>query len=425
MKKQILTFSVVIILFSLFSNAVNAQFTISGELRPRVEFRNGYKKLSDTDNNFAAFISQRSRMILAYKNEKITTKLSFQDVRVWGDETFKTDVAGINLHEAWAEIPLCDSSSVKIGKQELIYDNERLLSNTNWQQLGFTHNAIVFKYKSNGLNIHLGGAFNQSAENVFGTDYTTNIDNYKSLTFLWVSDKLTDELKISALAIADAYQKTNTTNTMYLRGTYGCSVEYAVDKKYGIALRGFYQNGELSTGQEVSAYYGKVDFNYYLTSKLNVIAGMEYISGTDATDSANKKSNVFSTLYGSGHKFNGNMDYFTNMPKDTKGEGLINPYLSLNYKLSDKSMLIADIHYFMLQNNYVFNTKTVDKGLGEEIDLSIKHDFSNGVNLLAGISVLQGTKTLSYITGGNYHKIASWAFVMLTVKPTFFISEKK
>jgi hypothetical protein len=425
MKKHILSFSLVFTLLGLFSNNISAQFSISGEFRPRAEFRNGYKKLADTDNNFAAFISQRSRLALSFKNEKITTKLSFQDVRVWGDETFKTDVAGINLYEAWVEMPICDSLSMKFGKQELIYDNERFLSNTNWQQLGYTHNAIVFKYKSNGLAVHLGGAFNQSTENYFGTDYSPNIDNYKSLTYLWASDKLTDEIKISVLAIADGYQKTGTTNTMYLRGTYGCSAEYAVDKKYGIVLRGFYQNGKLATGQEVAAYYGKADINYFVTPKLNLIVGAEYISGTDATDTANKKSNVFNTLYGTGHKFNGNMDYFTNMPKDTKGAGLINPYLSVNFKLSEKSMLIADFHYFMLQNKYIFNNKTIDKGLGEEIDLSIKHDFSNEVSLLTGISALQGTESLSYITGGNYHKIATWAFAMLTVKPTFFKSEKK
>ncbi len=425
MKKQLLSFVITIFFGVMVSNSVFAQFSISGEFRTRAEYRNGYKKLTDTDNNYAAFISQRSRLAIAFKNEKIKTNLSFQDVRVWGDETFKTDAVGVNLYEAWIEMPICDSLLVKFGKQELIYDNERLLSNTNWNQLGFTHDAIVLKFKTNGLNIHLGGAFNQSAENVFGTDYTKNVDNYKSLTYLWISKKLSDNFKISALGIADAYQKAGTLNTMYLRGTYGCTAEYAVDKKYGISLRGFYQNGKLSTGQKVAAYYGKADINYYVTPKINLILGTEYISGTDASDTVNKKSNVFSTLYGTGHKFNGNMDYFTNMPKDTKGAGLVNPYLSVNIKLSDKTMLIADLHYFMLQNNYIFNNKTIGKALGEEIDLSIKQNFSNEVSLLAGVSALQGTESLSYICGGNYHTISTWAYVMLTVKPTFFKTDKK
>lgn len=425
MKKQLLSNSIVMVLFLVLSGSVSAQFSLSGEFRPRFEFRDGYKKLSDTDNDFAAFVSQRTRLTLNYKTEKIATKLSFQDVRVWGDETFKTDAVGVNIYEAWVEMPVCDSMSIKFGKQELIYDNERFLSNTNWQQLAFTHNALVFKYKSNGLGIHLGGAYNQSTENLFGTDYTPNIDNYKTMTYLWVSDKITDNLNVSALAISDGYQKTGTSNTIYLRGTYGCNVEYVENKKYGIALRGFFQNGKLSTGQDISAYYGKLDLNYFVTPKLNVIAGMEYISGTDASDTANKKSNVFSTLYGTGHKFNGNMDYFTNMPKDTKGAGLVNPYLMFNYKLTDKATLIVDFHYFMLQNNYIFNTKTIDNAIGEEIDLALKYEFTNDVSLLAGISALQGTESLSFINGGNYNKIATWAFAMLTVKPTFFKSEKK
>lgn len=425
MKKNLISFLLTLFLCAISSNNLFAQFTISGEIRPRAEFRNGYKKLTDTDNNFAAFISQRSRLALFYKNEKITTKLSLQDIRVWGDEKINTDIAGTALYEAWAELPVCDNLFIKLGKQELAYDNERFLSAGSWPQVGLTHNAVVFKYKSREVAAHLGGGFNQTSENILGTDYSLYPGNYKSLTYLWLSDKFSDKFKVSALAIADGFQKAETTNTIYLRGTYGFNAEYATDNEYGIALRCFYQSGKLATGQEVSAYYGKADVNYFATPDLNLIVGIEYISGNDATDQRNKVSNVFCTLYGASHKYNGNMDYFTNMTDDTKGAGLVNPYLSLNYKLSNKSSMVADFHYFRLQNNYIVASKTIDKGLGQEIDLSFSHTFSKEVSLLAGVSALQGTESLSYLKGGNYHKIATWAFAMLTVKPTFFESGGK
>ena len=62
-----------------------AQLTISGELRPRAEYRNGYKTLTPNDVDAALFVSQRTRLNTKYITDDYTFFLSFQDVRVWGD----------------------------------------------------------------------------------------------------------------------------------------------------------------------------------------------------------------------------------------------------------------------------------------------------------------------------------------------------
>jgi hypothetical protein len=418
--KTLLTIAVLILL----SLSGYSQFTLSAELRPRGEFRKGYKVLPDENSEPAIFISQRSRINLGFKNEKIKAKISLQDVRVWGDETFKTDIPGFNLYEAWAEIPLCDSFSLKAGRQEFVYDNERLLSKSNWTQLGVTHNAALFSYKKNGLQVDLAGAFNQTGENIFGTDYSFLNNNYKTLDFLWISKKINEHFKFSLLGIADGYQKENTTNTTYIRGTFGGIIEHSKNEDFSIALRGFYQTGRLQTGQQIAAYYGSADISHTIHEKYTVIAGVEYISGTDATDTANRKSNVFSTLYGSGHKFNGNLDYFTNMPKDTKGAGLINPYLDFLIKFGEKSKIRADFHYFFLQNNYLINGDPVKKALGIEADLSYSYDISKDASVMAGFSVMNPTPQMEIFSGGDSNYYGTWGFVMLTVKPTFFNSDK-
>ena len=424
MKRKSIQFILTIVLI-IISAASYSQITIQGELRPRFEYRDGYKRLPDTSTYFAAFVSQRSRIYFNYKSEKITTKISLQDVRVWGDESMKSDVPGVALYEAWAELPIYDSISLKLGKQEISYDNERLFSASNWTQMGSTHNAAMLKYSKKGLQIDFTGAFNQSTENTFGTSYTAYPSNYKTLNILWISKKINDNIKASVLGVADGYQRANTKSTVYLRGTYGGIFEYAKPNKFSATVRGFYQDGRLQTGQQISAYYLNADITYALMSKFTIWAGMQYVSGNDATDKNNKISNAFNTLYGSGHKFSGNMEYFSSISSATKGAGLIDPYLNLIYNFNNKASFRLDMHYFMMQNNYVVNTLVTDKHLGEEADLAFSYNFNSEVSLMTGFSMISATKSMEVMVGGNSMYPGAWGFVMLTIKPTFFNSEKK
>jgi hypothetical protein len=406
----------------LLSASAFSQSTISGEIRPRFEFRDGYKKQPDFKSSAAYFMSQRSRLSGKYVSKNASVKLTIQDVRVWGDEKLKTDVPGLGIYEAWAEIPLCDSFSMKAGRQELKYDNERLICASNWQQGGSTHDALTLRYKTNRIWVELVSAFNQTSDaTLAGTDYSKGSGNYKTLNILWINKKVKD-FSLSILGIADGFQKTKTATTLYIRGTSGLTAQYKNDK-IEAALRGYYQLGSDTIGKEISAYFGSADFIYKL-KKLSITAGCEYISGNNAAVTNTNENHAFSTLYGSGHTFNGNMDYFTDIPKDTKGAGLINPFLFFVYKCCDKCSLRLDFHHFLLQNSYLTNSngtwKYIDSNLGTEADFSVKYEISKDVNINFGYSAMIAQPSMEYISGGESRKIGSWGFVMLSVKPTFF-----
>ena len=53
-----------------------AQFKISGEIRPRMEYRHGYKKLADSLADNALFIDQRTRLNFDYKQERLAFRVS-------------------------------------------------------------------------------------------------------------------------------------------------------------------------------------------------------------------------------------------------------------------------------------------------------------------------------------------------------------
>ena len=165
------------------------QLTISGQLRTRTEFRDGLGTLILKNNSPSFFTSQRSRLTFNYKTSRVIFQTSLQDVRVWGQDAStisNADGNKLGVHEAWAEIifsnkkdtSLHNSSvdyfAVKIGRQELMYDDSRLLGNLDWLQQARHHDAIVLKFLNKGWQADLGAAFNQNTDafNYNGTYYT-------------------------------------------------------------------------------------------------------------------------------------------------------------------------------------------------------------------------------------------------------------
>jgi len=69
--------------FILICNSLFAQFILSTEYRPRFEFRDGFKLLPPEYGQTPSFlVSQRTRLNVGFKWNRINTYLSLQDVRI-------------------------------------------------------------------------------------------------------------------------------------------------------------------------------------------------------------------------------------------------------------------------------------------------------------------------------------------------------
>ena len=295
------TIALILLLSSCFSSfKATAQLSLAGQLRTRGELRDGYGTLEPTGNKNAAFIAQRTRLIFNYNSSKLIFHTAIQDIRLWGQDasTFSSaDGNKLGLHEAWAEIILSnkkdtsfkqspfDYFAIKVGRQELVYDDERLLGNLDWVQQGRRHDAIVLKMIEKGWQLDLGGAFNQNTDaiNYNGTYYTpanvpatvrdskgnvantpagfiplvnaagissktgnpvfvnppgTNALNqdYKALQYLYVAKKI-DQTKISGIFLADQFGKYILDSVKNVSGT---DVGYVYGKHFnqsGVNLR--------------------------------------------------------------------------------------------------------------------------------------------------------------------------------------------
>lgn len=118
----------------LLSLPTFAQFTLDGEIRPRFEYRNGFKNVLDSTQSPAAFVDQRTRLNFGYKTDGYIFKITVQDIRVWGSQPQTVGTAAqqnnsgayIAVHEAWAEALLNEKWSLKFGRQEIVYDDHRI-----------------------------------------------------------------------------------------------------------------------------------------------------------------------------------------------------------------------------------------------------------------------------------------------------------
>ena len=117
LKFRVLTIS----FFGILSvSQLKAQFQLSGEFRPRTEYRHGYKSMFTEDDKAAFFTSQRTRINAAYSLDKLKLGLSLQDIRVWGDVPQQNNTSNqVMLSQGWAEYLFTKQFSMKIGRQEL------------------------------------------------------------------------------------------------------------------------------------------------------------------------------------------------------------------------------------------------------------------------------------------------------------------
>ncbi len=403
------------ILITFFVSPIYAQLSLCGEIRPRGEYRQGYRIMPQPEDNPAALISQRTRLTLGFGADKVTTHISLQDVRIWGQERTLTHEPSLDLHEAWAKLSLNENLSVKAGRQVFQYDNQRFFAVNDWSQVAQKHDGVVVQYLRNGNELHVGATFNQSAERLAGTQYY--LRNYKTLNYIWYNTGLTSALDLSVLAIADGYEHPENPRLLYMRGTWSAYFN-CQSGALSISANPALQHGKTPYGQDIAAWYFSLEASMAAFSTLTTTLGFELLSGNDYQNPGSTYQ-AFDPAYGAGHTVHGFMDYFTDIPTHTKGAGLVNPYLKNKLFLNENLVFDADLHLFYLQNNYVHEGGVINKYLGTETDLTLSYSFNPFIQISVGYSIMFGSKSMEIIHGGNKDEFAHWGFMMLRVTPVF------
>jgi len=412
--------SVCISVFLISATNLHAQFTVDAQYRNRFNFSDGYGKLAAEGSTPAALITQRTRLSIGYETDLLKIKLTPQDVRVWGDEQLSTstgvfgDNSSLELFEAFFELKTGKSGWLSVGRQQLVYDGQRILAARNWNQTGIAYDVVLYKWNPKGWNVHIGSSWNSTAENTSDNFYDPA--RIKSLNFIWAKHKLSANWDFSLTHVASGVTKSATENKLYFRQTTGIYSTYKSDK-WNIWGNIYYQFGKNQAGIKVSAVLIDAEGSYK-AGKLSSGIGLSYLSGNSKTGTELETDHLFNILYGARHQYFGFIDYFRDFSSQTKQGGLADYYFFLDLKFSKKTSLRNTGHYFRLaQTN---PTTPDDKNLGYENDLIVKHQFTTWGALESGYMFFLPTSSLEVIQGVSNHKFSQFFYLQLTITPTLF-----
>ena len=422
MKKLLLL--LVVLIGSLLPNTIMAQLKFTGEMRPRTEYRNGLKTLLNSEDDAALFTSQRTRLNLNYTDAKFKVGLSLQDVRTWGDvkQLNMSDKNQLMLHEAWGELLFTENFSLKVGRQELVYDDSRILGNVGWAQQARSHDLALLKFKTDDIGqLHIGLAYNNDMEVLKDQLYTTS---YKSMQFAWYNRKY-DNFNFSLLFLNNGLQRLDIDDLKtYYSQTLGTHMNYKKDK-LGLTGSAYLQTGKDASDRDLNAYLVSLGANYALSSNFKGNIGFEIQSGTDSNEqNANFDNKSFTPLFGTNHKFNGHMDYFyvgNHVGANGKVDavGLVDAFIGASYA-KDKISFGATLHRFATQADLLAAGEKQDNYLGTELDLSFGYKYSKSVTFKMGYSQMFASDSMEVLKGVNdAEKAACWGWMMLVFKPNF------
>jgi len=407
---------------ALASLGMTAQVSITGEFRPRTEYRNGFGNLKTSSQEVGFGTSLRSRLNVGYKGEGFSTYISLQDVTVFGENRqLKTEDANNSfaIFEAWANIELGKNYTTKIGRQMISYDDQRIMGAVGWAQQARTHDAFLIKHKSDALTFDIGLAYNQDYSHPTGfvstgnTYNTTGFFSYKTMQYLWANKKW-DNFSASALILNNGFQKITggQGDGTYDLTTYGTHIKTNI-AGVGLTINAYGQSGKNPGGAKIkSAYLASIDGTLKISDVVTLGAGFETISGNDLTSTNNS---AFFPIFGTNHKFNGFMDYFY-VGNHAYSQGLNDIHISSVFKLNKKTTLLAKALNFSTSENLASG----ETKLGTEIDLVLTYKLKPAVTFQVGYSQMFESAGMKELKGINVPQDnQNWAWAQITIKPKF------
>lgn len=355
-----------------------AQQTVkfNAQIRPRLEIDN---RDFNSNNDASTYTLIRSRFgVTLTPVENISGYFQVQDSRTFGEEISTTaNMKNIDLHQAYLKLDNMFSFplDLKVGRFELVYNNERLIGNSNWGNTGRSFDGAILTFNSEKVKtdfftikeIEKNAVGDTNDQNMFGAFFDLKIfQNYQiQPIFIWQRYVPTTNLN-------------RFTTGTYIKGSLG---NLTHEEEF------YYQFGKIKSSKEydISAYMlaGNFSYNFNLPSKPFLGIGIDYLSGDNVVDNEYK---VFNSIYGTGHKFYGFMDYFTNLPLDTYNLGLSDLYFKGGLNLSNELKASLFFHIFNSAENYKLKNGSTTKSFGNELDFLFNYNYSKVITFESGLS---------------------------------------
>ncbi|MEB3074093.1 alginate export family protein [Capnocytophaga gingivalis] len=416
-------------------NTPENSFTLSAQLRPRFEYRNGaYIPLQEGEKP-AILINNRTRLNFDYHHgDQLQLFVSLQNVNIWGQAPqvqLNDRTGGLSVFEAYAALPIYEDLNIKIGRQMIVLDEDRIFGSLDWHPAGRAHDAVNINWKNDKLTLRSFFAFNQNYFDGNASSVNGNVNNPKGQYF-YIAPGTQPYQHLEAVhahydfaptqglsfLVANLGQRNSSNNDIdYNMQTIGFHYRGKSDAlRYG--AEAYLQTGKSAAGKDKEAFLLAALVGYQFTPAFSATLGLDYLSGNDANDPT--KDKAFNPFSGTNHKFYGFMDHFYVLPNSPK-VGLLNPYLNLNLKTSDKGSLSFTGHYFRSAGKIAGTQDNKTRHLGVEGDLVYTHKIQQYVSLQAGYSLFVPSSSYNDLRGlHNVRKQQDWLWCSLNINPKLF-----
>jgi len=423
--------------FLFVGTAQAVDFKFGGELRPRVELAD--QSVGAKKNQKNTFTTQRTRINMrAIVNKDVSGFIQIQDVRTWGGSSPTTappsltqtgtsvSASGLDIHQAYIDLKNIQDTgvSLKLGRQEMVFDEHRLIGNIGWIQQAQTFDAArgsialgdgvdftAFFARTVAIDTHptLKNTINNAAtfESSFsGARLTYNLGGKDRITpYFYYA------LNPSRTGAANAAGTTNTIPNVADNIKYAGAYFLKHIGGFRVRIDGAYEFGNVNNATSINAYMATVAVgtNLDIASGANLTLWYDYLSGDDNPNDLTV--HTFTTPYATNHAYYGHMDKFLNIPR----QGLQDIAIKFWIKPTAKLKLIIQAHQFLSAKTS--NTPgTPPKNLGQELDLHAKYPIAKNTMLVLGYSHYFGNGTVNGAVTGDSTLNSNWAYAMMDMK---------
>lgn len=414
--------------FGLKAQEADNVFNLNAQLMTRGELRAGGFKADSLDSERVShFALGRYRIIADYQRSWLNVRLTPQYTGVWGQGS-----AGVVLYEGWAKMQSKKGLFVKIGRQELTYDDGRIIGNDDWTMTAPTHDVLKLGYDGESHKVHLLAAYNQNAENIDNgvIYYSGGLQPYKTMQTLWYHyDTPKKSFGISLLGMNIGMQNADQEHPItYYQQLVGTYMSFR-PKHWSLEGAFYYQMGKEEHGMNIDAFMASAKLNVKPSVNYILFAGYDYLSGDKYFNVPpdggiglvfHDKARGFNAIFGSHHEFYGAMDFFY-LSNYVGGftPGLQNLYFGGNIKHVSGLSINAAYHYYAIATDLDYvNTKT----LGHSVELASSYAFNKAVSVSAGYTFMKGSETMELLNKVSEKRQLHWAWLMMTITPKLFTS---
>jgi hypothetical protein len=365
------------------------QWDFGGNVRVRYENKDGFAipgvagSVDFRDHGAAVdndYLLTRIRFHLGYTDKWWSTYVEGRSSLAGGDERFayanNPAVAGtviskgegpesdtIDLHQAYVtignhkEFPL----SLKVGRQELIYGEERLIGSFGWNNIGRVFDAVKVRWQNEWF-----GADFFASRPVIPEDDRFNVEN----DYDWFSGVYATSAKIPKTVLEAYFLARNSSSKAAASEpspqfpqpsardvyTIGGRIKSKPDElgNWDYALEGAYQFGDFRDNRlgvnsrrlDQDAFMVVLQGGYTLADVWGKPRlGLEYSYSSGDSNPTDDKHGTFDNLFPTNHKFYGYMDFISLQNiQDVRGIFQLKPHPRVSVAVEGHSFWLADTH---------------------------------------------------------------------------------